>query len=37
LHGPQGQRLIGFDNAHAIRQSRGPEESVAVQQTIGIG
>ncbi len=24
LHGPQGQRLIGFDNAHSIRQSRGP-------------
>jgi hypothetical protein len=24
LHGPQGQRLIGFDNAHSIRRSRGP-------------
>jgi hypothetical protein len=24
LHGPDGSRLIGFDNAHAIRQSRGP-------------
>ena|SRR5271157_1227411 len=24
LHGPQGERLIGFDNAHSIRQSRGP-------------
>jgi hypothetical protein len=24
LHGPDGRRLIGFDNAHAIRQSRGP-------------
>lgn len=24
LHGPQGQRLIGFDNAHSIRQSHGP-------------
>lgn len=24
LHGPQGQRLIGFDNAHKIRHSRGP-------------
>jgi hypothetical protein len=37
VHGPQGQRLIGFDNAHAIRQSLGPEESIAVQQTIVIG
>jgi len=24
LHGPDGRRLIGFDNAHAVRQSRGP-------------
>jgi hypothetical protein len=24
LHGPQGQRLVGFDNAHSIRRSRGP-------------
>jgi hypothetical protein len=24
LHGPTGQRLIGFDNAHSIRKSRGP-------------
>ena len=24
LHGPQGERLIGFDNAHSIRPSRGP-------------
>jgi hypothetical protein len=24
LHGPAGQRLIGFDNAHSIRKSRGP-------------
>lgn len=24
LHGPDGERLIGFDNAHAVRQSRGP-------------
>lgn len=24
FHGPQGQRLIGFDNAHSIRRSRGP-------------
>ncbi len=24
LHGPDGRRLIGFDNAHIVRQSRGP-------------
>ncbi len=24
LHGPDGSRLIGFDNAHPVRQSRGP-------------
>jgi hypothetical protein len=24
LHGPKGQRLIGFDNAHSVRKSRGP-------------
>ena len=24
LHGPGGVRLVGFDNAHAIRESRGP-------------
>ena len=24
LHGPTGQRLIGFDNAHSVRKSRGP-------------
>lgn len=24
LHGPDGTRLVGFDNAHAVRRSRGP-------------
>jgi hypothetical protein len=24
LHGPGGQRLIGFDNAHSVRESGGP-------------
>jgi hypothetical protein len=24
LHGPGGQRLVGFDNAHPVRESRGP-------------
>jgi hypothetical protein len=24
LHGPSGNRLVGFDNAHPVRESRGP-------------
>jgi hypothetical protein len=24
LHGPDSSRLIGFDNAHPVRESRGP-------------
>jgi hypothetical protein len=24
LHGPGGHRLVGFDNAHPVRESRGP-------------
>ena len=24
LHGPDGSRLVGFDNAHRVRKSRGP-------------
>lgn len=24
LHGPDGERLVGFDNAHAVRSSKGP-------------
>ncbi len=24
LHGPDGRRLVGFDNAHQVRASRGP-------------
>ena len=24
LHGPSGNRLVGFDNAHSVRESRGP-------------
>ena len=23
LHGPDGSRLVGFDNAHAVRESQG--------------
>lgn len=24
LHGPDGERLVGFDNAHSVRPTRGP-------------
>lgn len=24
LHGPGGERLVGFDNAHSVRDSAGP-------------
>lgn len=24
LHGPDGQRLVGFDNAHSVRSTSGP-------------
>jgi uncharacterized protein DUF6516 len=24
LHAPEGTRLVGFDNAHVVRSSRGP-------------
>jgi len=24
LHGPDGQRVLGFDNAHSVRKSAGP-------------
>lgn len=24
LHGPDGERLVGFDNAHAVRRQAGP-------------
>ena len=24
LHGPGGERLVGFDNAHAVRERAGP-------------
>ena len=24
LHGPGGERLVGFDNTHPVRESRGP-------------
>ncbi len=25
LHAPDGERLVGFDNAHPVRRRRGPE------------
>ena len=25
LHAPDGERLVGFDNAHAVREGRGPD------------
>ena len=24
LHGPEGERLVGFDNAHAVKRQAGP-------------
>jgi hypothetical protein len=24
LHGPDGERLVGFDNAHSVRRTSGP-------------
>ena len=28
LHGKDNERLVGFDNAHAVRQTRGPRGKV---------
>ena len=25
LHAPDGERQVGFDNAHAVREGRGPD------------
>lgn len=32
LHGPDGKRLVGFDNAHPIRPTRGPSGRHRAQQ-----
>jgi len=32
LHGPNRERLVGFDNAHAIRKRRGPGKEVPITQ-----
>ncbi|HEY2019410.1 MAG TPA: DUF6516 family protein [Bryobacteraceae bacterium] len=39
LHGPNGERVLGFDNAHAIRQSAGPggRKSVAADHRHRMG
>ena len=37
LHGPDGSQLIGFDDAHAVRQSRGPGGRVQGPLTISTG
>ena len=29
LHGPNGDRLVGYDNAHPVRQGRGPGSKTA--------
>ena len=36
LHGPDGERLVGFDNAHSIRQRSGPSGSGAARRTTSI-
>jgi len=37
LHGPGGHRLIGFDNAHPVRESRGPGGKSRGLLTTGTG
>jgi hypothetical protein len=37
LHGPGGHRLIGFDNAHSVRQSHGPGARAGVLLTTSTG
>ncbi len=32
LHGPDGERLVGFDNAHPIRKQRGPGGQAPIAQ-----
>ena len=32
LHAPDGTRLVGFDNAHAVRGRRGPSGRQRVEQ-----
>lgn len=37
LHAPDGTRLVGFDNAHPVRERRGRERSDTARGTIGTG
>jgi hypothetical protein len=32
LHGPDGERMVGYDNAHPIRRGRGPGGKAAAAQ-----
>ncbi len=32
LHGPNGERLVGFDNAHPVRTSSGPGGRAKIAQ-----
>jgi hypothetical protein len=36
LHGEDNERLVGFDNAHAVRQSAGPQASRKAPMTTNI-
>ncbi len=37
LHAPDGTRLVGFDNAHPVRERRDPERDDAGSMTTGTG
>ena len=37
LHAPEGARLVGFDNAHPVRERRGPGTRRREEATIGTG
>ena len=32
LHGPQGERLVGFDNAHPVKSGGGPGAKRPIEQ-----
>jgi hypothetical protein len=34
LHGQDGERLLGFDNAHPVRESTGPGARTRIDTTI---
>ena len=37
LHAPDGTRLVGFDNAHPVRERRGPGTRTGRKAIIGTG